>query len=122
VQRRLDADRPIPFVPFVTPKWTFGASNECCPLRPPRPVPHRASSLSRDLGLLQVERVEALGEPTIDGGEKIVGLPRPALIAPEPGHARRRTELPGLRLLLTGNGERMLEIDFGFCLILLGRR
>jgi hypothetical protein len=51
-----------------------------------------------------------------------VGLPRPALIAPEPGHARRRTELPGLRLLLTGNGERMLEIDFGFCLILLGRR
>jgi hypothetical protein len=88
----------------------------------PATGPSSRKLVEQGLGLLQVERVEALGEPTIDGGEKIVGLPRPALIAPEPGHARRRTELPGLRLLLTGNGERMLEIDFGFCLIPLGRR
>ena len=40
---------------------------------------------------LQIERVEALGEPAVDRSEKIAGLIPLALIAPEPRHAPRRT-------------------------------
>ena len=46
------------------------------------------------LGLLQIERIEGLGEPAVDRREKIVGLVSLALIAPEPRQARRRPELP----------------------------
>ena len=38
--------------------------------------------LQARLGLLQVERVEAFGEPAVDRGEKIAGLTPPALVAP----------------------------------------
>jgi hypothetical protein len=39
------------------------------------------------LRLLQVERVEAFGEPAVDRREKIAGLVLLALIAPEPRRA-----------------------------------
>ena len=56
-----------------------------------RHVAHAVRSLrellQQRLGLLQVERIEALGEPAIDRGEKIVGLLPLALIAPEAGEA-----------------------------------
>ena len=55
--------------------------------------------LQQRLGLPQVERVEAFGEPVIDRGEKIVGPLSFTLIAPEPRHARRCAQLPGLCLL-----------------------
>ena len=48
------------------------------------------------LGLLQVERVEAFGEPAVDRREKIAGLLPLPLIAPEARQARRRPQLPGL--------------------------
>jgi len=38
--------------------------------------------VEQGLGFLQVQRVETLGEPAIDRGEKIVGLLPVALIAP----------------------------------------
>ena len=38
--------------------------------------------MEQGLGFLQVQRVETLGEPAIDRGEKIVGLLPFALIAP----------------------------------------
>jgi hypothetical protein len=53
------------------------------------------------LGLLQVQRIEALGEPAIDGGEKIMRLLPFTLFAPQPRHAHRRAQFPGLCLLLT---------------------
>jgi len=46
----------------------------------------------------QVERVEALGEPAVDGGEEVVDLLALALIAPKPREARRRAKLPGAGL------------------------
>ena len=36
-------------------------------------------------GLLQIERVEAFGEPTVDRGEKIVGFAVPTLLGPLAG-------------------------------------
>ena len=70
--------------------------------------------IEQRLGLLQIERVEAFGEPAIDWGEKIAGLIPLALIAPEPRHAHRRAQLPGLCLLLARDRERTLEIRFRF--------
>jgi hypothetical protein len=39
--------------------------------------------IEQRLNLLQIERVEAFGEPAIDRSEKVAGLRPPALIAPE---------------------------------------
>jgi hypothetical protein len=43
--------------------------------------------IEQGLSLLQIERVEALGEPAVNGSEKIAGLIPLALIMPEPRHA-----------------------------------
>ena len=53
----------------------------------------------------QVERVEALGEPAVDGREGIAGLGAPALVAAKPGEARSGAQFPELGLLLSGNGQ-----------------
>ena len=42
------------------------------------------------LRLLQIERVEAFGEPAVDWSEKSEGFSLLALIAPEPRRAHRR--------------------------------
>jgi hypothetical protein len=55
--------------------------------------------IKQRLRLLQVERIEAFGEPAVDRCEKIVGLVPLALITPEVRQARRRAQLPGLCLL-----------------------
>ena len=62
-----------------------------------------------------------LGEPAIDRSEKIARLIPFALIAPEPRHAHRYTQFPGLCRLLTRNRERTLEIRLSLCRIRLGR-
>ena len=77
--------------------------------------------IQQGLGLLQIERVEAFGEPAVDRSEKIVGLLPFSLIAPKPRHAHRRAQFPGLCLLRTRNRERPLEIRFRFRRISLGR-
>jgi hypothetical protein len=59
-----------------------------------------AQFIEHSLGLLQIERAKAFGEPAIDRNEKIAGLIRLVLIAPEPCHAHRSAQLPGLRLVL----------------------
>ena len=62
----------------------------------------RCSSRKRvkqGLRLLQIARVESLGEPTVDGYKKITGLLPLALIAPEPRKARRGAQLIGLCFL-----------------------
>ena len=80
----------------------------------------RPKFIEQLLGLFQIERVEALGEPAVDRSEKLAGLIPLALIAPEPRHAHRSAQFPGFCLLLTCDRERALEIRFRFRRIRLG--
>ena len=50
--------------------------------------------LQQRLGILQVKRVEALGEPAVDRREKVMGLWPLTLIAPQPSHAHCGAEFP----------------------------
>ena len=63
--------------------------------------------VEQGLGLFQIERVEAFGEPSVDRSEKIAGLIPLALIAPEAGHAHRRAEFKYWRLLVAGDHIRL---------------
>ena len=54
-----------------------------------RPV-SRLQLFEQRLGLFQIERIEAFGEPAVDWSEKIAGFIALALVAPEPRHAHRR--------------------------------
>ena len=63
---------------------------------------------------LQVERVEAFGEPSKDRSYEIVGLLWLSLIAPQARHAHRCAQLPGLCLLSTRDRKRALEIRLRF--------
>jgi hypothetical protein len=86
-------------------------------LLPKRPFRNRllgVQLLQKSLGLLQVERIEALGEPAVDRREQFSSLLRLPLIAPEPHHARRRAQFPGLCFLLASSGGGALEIPFRF--------
>ena len=56
--------------------------------------------IEQTLRFFQIGGVEALGEPTVDGGEQIMSLGPPALLAPQPSEARRRAQLIGLGTLL----------------------
>jgi hypothetical protein len=50
--------------------------------------------------LLQIERVEALGEPAVDQSEQFASLLRFALVTPEAREAYCRAEFPGFCLPL----------------------
>src|SRR5271169_3695515 len=63
----------------------------------------RRQFLKQRLRFLQIERVEAFGEPAINRSEQFASLLRLPLITPEPRHAHRCAQLPGLGLLLTRN-------------------
>jgi hypothetical protein len=63
--------------------------------------------------LLQVGRVEALGEPAIDRRENVARFLVAALVVAEPGEARGGAQLPELRLLLRGDAQ-------GFAIQFLG--
>jgi hypothetical protein len=65
------------------------------------------------LRLFQIGRVEALGEPAVDRGEKVVGVGVTALVAAEPGEARGGTQFPEFGLLLLGDAQ-------GFTIKVLG--
>ena len=56
--------------------------------------------IEQRLRFLQIERVEAFGEPAIDRSEKRAGRIPFALIAPQPRDANRRAQFPRLCLLL----------------------
>lgn len=61
------------------------------------------------LGVLQVLRVEAFGEPVVDGGEERAGLVALALIAEQAGQARRGSKLQGSRMLGASDLQRLFE-------------
>ncbi len=56
-------------------------------LRPFRNSLSGVQLTEKSLGLLQIERVEALGEPAVDRSEQFASLLRLSLITPEPRHA-----------------------------------
>jgi hypothetical protein len=59
--------------------------------------------VQQGLGVLQVGRVEALGEPAVDRCEEVVRLGVPTLIAPQPSKASGRAQLPKTRGLPAGD-------------------
>src|SRR5208337_1780373 len=81
----------------------------------------RCKLAEQRLRLFQVERVEALGEPAVDGRKKIMSFSAPALIAPEPREAHRRAKLPGAGLLCAGDFQRTFETGLCFGCMALGR-
>src|SRR5262249_59454154 len=72
-------------------------------------APLRGQLLQQGLGLLQVERVEAFGEPAVYWREKIARFGPPALLAPQTGEAHRGAQLIGLRLLPARDTDRLFE-------------
>ena len=75
-------------------------------------IPLRGSLLPANLHL-QIERVEALGEPAVDRREQFACLAPLALTLPKPGHARCSAQFKGDRLLLSGNFESLNETSLG---------
>src|SRR5437660_1754637 len=65
-----------------------------------------AQFFKQRLGLLEVERVEPLGEPAVDRRQKLVRLGGLALVPPQPGEAGGGAQLPRLRLSGTGSLDR----------------
>jgi tetratricopeptide (TPR) repeat protein len=64
-------------------------------------VPEESSCqlVQQRLRLFQIARIKPIREPAVDRREKLTSLIPFALIAPEPRHAYRGAEFPGLRLL-----------------------
>jgi hypothetical protein len=56
-----------------------------------RTRPTSSQLIKQRLGFFQVRRIETLGEPSMDRGEKIMGLLSFALITPQPGDAERNS-------------------------------
>ena len=68
--------------------------------------------IQQRLGLLEVPRVKAFGEPMVDRGEQVVRFLALALPLPQPGQAHGGPQLPRLGLLAAGHGEGLLEAGF----------
>src|SRR5262249_24307703 len=60
-------------------------------------------------GLFQVRRVEAFGEPAVDGREEIAGFGALDLVAPEASEAGRGAEFPPSCTLSSRNREALLQ-------------
>src|SRR5947199_688388 len=63
------------------------------------------------LRLLQIGRVEPLGEPAVDRGQEVAGFGAAALVMKQPGEAHTGTQFPDFGLLLPGDAEG-LAIEF----------
>ena len=59
----------------------------------------------KHLRFFQILRVEAFGEPVVDGRKQVARFLALALAFPQAGEAGGGAELPGLRLLLARPGE-----------------
>src|SRR5215471_4036108 len=69
--------------------------------------------LQQRLRLLQVSGVKSLSEPVVDWCQQRMCFGALALVLPEASEARGGAQLPGFGLLVAGNGESVLEADFG---------
>ena len=61
--------------------------------------------VDQGLRLIEIEGVETLGEPAIDGRKHLVTLLTPALIAPQADEARRGPQFERLSLLPLRDGK-----------------
>src|ERR1700730_6914941 len=64
------------------------------------PLPGSRQFVEKLPRIFQIDGVEALGEPAVNGRQEISGCCTPALFAPQPGAAGRGAEFIGLCLLL----------------------
>src|SRR5438874_4460607 len=84
----------------MTPNWNpFSTCSTRWIIGPASPRQGSRQLGEKRLRLLQVGRVEALGEPAVDRGEQFLRLGPPALLAPQPREARRGAQLQRFRLL-----------------------
>src|SRR5215469_4458030 len=67
--------------------------------------------MEQRLGVLQVGGIEALGEPFIDGSEKILSSCALPPLSQHSCETHRRPQLPGLCSLLTRKRDRLVEIS-----------
>ena len=65
------------------------------------------------LGLFEVGRVEAFGEPAEDWGEQGDRLLRPGLLSAQAGEAHRAAQFPGLCVLPACDVDAFLDGRFG---------
>src|SRR5689334_14697457 len=84
-----------------------------------RPPSLHTQLIEQRLGVFQIARVEAFGEPAVDRREETAGLAGPALLAPKPGEAGGGAQLPPLGALIVRDGQRSAVTNFGFALILM---
>jgi len=77
----------------------------------------RAQLLQQRLRVLEVRRVEAFGEPGVDGLEQIAGVGALALALPEVGEGGGGAQLEGLRLLAPRDFEGPVEEALGLRLV-----
>ena len=68
--------------------------------------------LQQCLGLLQVGRVQPLGEPPVDWCQQVMGFLALALLLPQFGKTCCCTEFPGFCRLLLGYRNSLLEAGF----------
>src|SRR6266511_2015380 len=65
--------------------------------------------LQQRLGLAQIGRVKALGEPAVDWRQEVAGFDSLTLALPQARQTHRSAQLPPSRLLLASDGERLLK-------------
>jgi hypothetical protein len=58
---------------------------------------------------LQVDTLETFTEPCIDRRKQCMGVAVASLTPPKPCQARRTTQFPGKRILLSGHIERLVK-------------
>ncbi len=69
--------------------------------------------LQQRLRLDQIRRVKPLSKPSIHRGEQVGGVLALILGLPQASQAGGGAEFPGFGLLASGDGEGLLEADFG---------
>ena len=77
-----------------------------------------AQFVEQRLGVFQVRRVEALGEPVVDLGEHCASLVVATLLGEHPGKADGRAQLPPPGLLSARDVERLTKTTFCLTLFL----
>src|SRR5712691_6827884 len=95
---------------FAAPVEEIFAS--CCHI-----CPRSRYVFEQRLGVLQVSRVQSLGEPVVDRRQQLEGLGPLALLLPQPAQAHGRPQLPGFGLLAAGNSQGLLEAGFRLRLV-----
>jgi hypothetical protein len=66
------------------------------------------------LRVFEIGSVEPLGEPAVDRRQQIARFGTPALLAPQPREAGGGAQLQGLRLLLAGHPQGLLQTGLAF--------